>query len=287
MANAIKNISTQLLVRQKNSWLGFLKGMFLAVIWQVYKRTLAYPVIIQTYRKTSFILRYNCITSSRFVYEGTPDEKYIIILASFASENTVFVDVGANVGLYSVLLSGDFDKAILFEPNPVAASMLKKNIAVNEKTSDYQVYEAAVGAERGKVSFPVLESPLPTASISLDSSENVIERDLYCLDDVLGEVEEFVVKVDAEGFDAEVIMGMKNRLDNKKVKICLFECHNLKILKKVYDFLFVENKFEYSIFDEKIQIDDLESFSQKKNRDIFIVRNDLVDAYIKQSESLK
>jgi len=282
MLSALKNISTQLSVRQKNNWLGFLQGVFLAITWQMYKRTLALPVIIQTYRETSFILRHNCITSSRFVYEGKPDEKYITVLGAFASGEAVLVDVGANVGLYSVLLSRDFDRAILFEPNPVAASMLMQNIAVNEKINEYKIYEAAVGAERGKVSFPDLESPLPTASISTCVSENVIERDLYCLDDVLNENDEVVVKVDAEGFDAEVIMGLKENLGSRKVRICLFECHNLQIFEKVFNFLFVENKFEYSIFDELIKIDSLDDFSQKKNRDIFIVRNDLIDAYIRQ-----
>ena len=285
MINTLKNITNQLLIRQNNNLFGFLKGLFLAVTWQLYKRTFGFPIIIQTYTDTSFILRRNCITSSRFVYEGKPDAKYIGVLGSFASAEAVFVDVGANVGLYSVLLCRDFEKAILFEPNPIAATMLMQNIAVNEKINDYKIYEAAVGAENGKVSFPVLENPLPTASITMDNSVETIERDMYCLDDILEGGDEFVIKIDAEGFDAEVIMGLARCLENKKVRICLFECHNLGILKKVYDFIFVENRYSYSIYDESRKIDVLDDFSQKKNRDIFIVRSDLANVYLKHFEN--
>jgi len=281
MISSIINISNQLLIRQSDNVFGFLKGLVLALIWQLYKRTLGFPIIIETYTGALFILRSNCITSSRFIYEGKPDEKYIRILSFFASENTVFVDVGANVGLYSALMVGNFNKAILFEPNPVAATMLMQNIAVNKKINDYKIYEAAVGAEEGQVSFPALDNPLPTASITSDASIDTIERKMYRLDDVLGDNEEFVIKIDAEGFDAEVVIGLSKKLEDGKVKICLFECHNLRILKKVYDFLFVENKYNYSIYDESRKIDVLDDFTEKKNRDIFIVRNDLASEYLK------
>lgn len=281
MVSAIKNISSQLLVRQKDDGFGFIKGLFLALVWQVYKRLIGLPVIINTYRKTSFILRPSCITSSRFVYEKTPDKREIEILAAFAGNNVMFVDVGANVGLYSVLLCRDFDEAILFEPNPVAATMLMKNIAINEKLDKYKIYEAAVGAKNGQVSFPVLDSPLPTAKISSDASEVTIERKLICLDDILLGSRQIVIKIDAEGFDAEVIMGLTRCLSESKVRICLFECHTLEILKKVYDFLYKNNKLSYSIYDETRLIDTLDDFSQKMNRDIFIVRNDIVDNYLK------
>jgi FkbM family methyltransferase len=42
----------------------------------------------------------------------------------------ILVDVGANVGSISLLVADHINRAILFEPNPVAAARARENTAI-------------------------------------------------------------------------------------------------------------------------------------------------------------
>ena len=66
----------------------------------------------------------------------------------------VFVDVGANIGYYSLLaaqLVGPTGKVISFEPSPTVRAQLEANIARNHLADRVIVNAAAAGAEPGDV----------------------------------------------------------------------------------------------------------------------------------------
>ena len=44
----------------------------------------------------------------------------------------IFIDIGANIGFYSILLSGHFKKIYSFEPNQRNFQVLRKNINTND-----------------------------------------------------------------------------------------------------------------------------------------------------------
>ncbi len=282
MFGAIFNIHKQISVRCESGVFGRLKGLILAVGWQLYKRIIGLPIIIHTFRNTSFILRPNCNISSRFVYEGRPDEVFVKMLSKFAGENIDFVDVGANVGMYSVLLCHDFESGWIFEPNPVAFEMARQNLAINSVLDNFRMIEAAVGAHKGTVKFPLLDMPLPTARVGDENGGKMIERDMFRLDEFLSHGREYVIKIDAEGFDVEVIKGLKDLLSERLVRICLFECHTDEYLKSILHFINVDNDFDYDVMDggRCVQGDKV---SVKRNRDLFMVRKDLVSTYIEYS----
>lgn len=279
MFRAILNIYNQISVRCELGALDCLKGLLLAVVWQLYKRTIGLPVIIHTFQNVSFILRPNCNISSRFVYEGCPDEKFVRMLSKFSDGNVGFVDVGANVGMYSTLLCHDFKSGWVFEPNPVAFEMARQNLAINGVLDKFKMMEAAVGSQRGTVKFPLLDIPLPTAKVGDGSGGEMIERDMYRLDELLDSEREYVIKIDAEGFDVEVIKGLEKVLSDGLVKICLFECHTDEYLQSIIHFLKVDNDFDYEIMDGVQHIEN-DKVSARRNRDLFMVRKDLVSAYI-------
>ncbi|MCF6255895.1 MAG: FkbM family methyltransferase [Gammaproteobacteria bacterium] len=281
MFRAIFNVYKQILVRRELSVLDCLKGMFVAVAWQLYKRIIGLPIIIHTFQDTSFILRPNCNISSRFVYEGRPDEVFVKMLSKFSGGDVDFVDVGANVGMYPALLCHDFESGWIFEPNPVAFEMARQNLAINGVTDKFKMMEAAVGSHRGTVKFPLLDIPLPTARVGDERGGKMIERDMVRLDELFGYDREYVIKIDAEGFDVEVIKGLKNLLSERLVRVCLFECHTNEYLKSIIHFLKADNDFDYEIMDGKNRIDNNDFVARKnRNRDLFMVRKDLVNAYI-------
>jgi FkbM family methyltransferase len=75
----------------------------------------------------------------------------------------VFLDIGANVGYFSLLASRIFDKVIAFEPSPSIHASLLANIALNSR-SNITAVQTAVASERGTVEFYKAES-IGTSSI--------------------------------------------------------------------------------------------------------------------------
>ena len=285
MFRAYFNIIKQISVRCELGVLDCLKGLLVAVAWQLYKRTIGFPVIINTFQNTLFILRPNCNISSRFVYEGSPDQRFVTTPSKFSGENVNFVDVGANVGMYATLLCHDFESGWVFEPNPVAFEMARQNLAINGALDKFKMMEAVAGSHSGIVKFPLLDIPLPTARVGDESGGGMIERDMYCLDELLDHDREYVIKIDTEGFDGEVIRGLEKVLSDRLVKICLFECHTDKLLNSIIHFLKVDNDFDYEIMDGIRHIDSDEDFA-KRNRDLFMVRKDLVSVYTEYTSRL-
>ena len=64
-------------------------------------------------------------------------------------KNCLFLDVGANIGVYSVLIGskmGPGSKIIAFEPNPDVAARLRRNLELNGLDAMTQVEGVALGS---------------------------------------------------------------------------------------------------------------------------------------------
>jgi hypothetical protein len=72
------------------------------------------------------------------------------------SKPGIFLDIGANIGAYSVALSSQFAEVIAFEPNPIVANILRANLAQN-RCRNVKVVEQALGAEPGRATLFSIE----------------------------------------------------------------------------------------------------------------------------------
>lgn len=115
-----------------------------------------------------------------------------------------FVDVGANIGLYSVAL-GNFlkpgGKVIAIEPNPVCVDRLRLNLAFNGLNPE-GVFDVGVGDFDGKAKLVVLHNDLAIAHIVRDDlgGNFAVRQLLSILDDAdLQTID--ALKIDIEGFE--------------------------------------------------------------------------------------
>lgn len=135
----------------------------------------------------------------------------------------VFLDVGANVGYFSVLaahLVGPEGRVVAFEPHPEAIERLRQAVAVNGLAGVVEVVEAALGNQSGHAPLflsddSVLSTTDPARAPS--RSDFTFPRSigvrLLRLDDWLRERQELAsrlraIKIDVEGTEAEVLEGM-------------------------------------------------------------------------------
>jgi len=157
------------------------------------------------------------------IYTGLPEYDDMLFVARILRPGDLFVDVGANIGLYSLLAAkvvGPSGKVIAFEPHPLAAKRLRENAALNGLTN-VEVHEAGAGASSGRT---FITADLDTVNhIAPLGGSGTLETRIEPLDAVLGTRRATVVKIDAEGFEFEVLRGARRVLREKRVDALVVE----------------------------------------------------------------
>ncbi len=146
-------------------------------------------------------------------------------VAHALSDKDLFIDVGANIGAFSVMASGVTGaRSIAFEPAPISFSYLQKNIMINNLTSKVELLSKAVGDQSGHV---VLEGCQGTGnSISVDDSVNSSQPrvELITLDSLdCTSSDSIFLKIDVEGYEEKVIEGAKKLVSSENIIGLLIE----------------------------------------------------------------
>ena len=174
------------------------------------------------------------------------------------SEANRFVDVGANFGYYTTLAAqivGATGEVFAFEPSPLAAESLAETIKANNITN-VRLVRAAVGETEGTIDiFMPVNSPVhsPSAFFS-DSTFEPLSVPLLALDSYAplndGRAID-LVKIDVEGCEPNVILGMDRLMSEGRIRniICEFNSgwlrRNNATPKSLYDMI-VERGFAVS-----------------------------------------
>lgn len=150
-----------------------------------------------------------------------------------AAPGMVAIDVGANLGYFSVLLAhlvGPTGRVIAVEPNPRLAQLAERNLALNGFWHTARVERIAAGATSGQpVQFRFMASDpknghVVEAGAGLPPGEAMVEIAVpgMRLDDVVaGPVD--LIKIDIEGAEEQAWAGMTRLLDASPAIIVLME----------------------------------------------------------------
>jgi FkbM family methyltransferase len=147
----------------------------------------------------------------------------------------VCVDVGANIGMHTLLMaslnaSNDKEekaKIISFEPNEKCYNELKKNIKLN-KYKTVEVRQKLLGEKPGVESFYHASDKDSGTSYALkeidDQSLNWEKVKTSTLDKELKHEKSIkVLKMDVEGFEGNVLRGSKNLLEKDLIRYWIIE----------------------------------------------------------------
>lgn len=134
-----------------------------------------------------------------------------------------FADVGANIGVFTVLAAGVAKaKAICFEPSPGTFEILSRNIQLNGLQNDVKLINAAVGRQTGITRFSDGLGTENHVAITIES-QNSINIPMTTLDHELASCPPVLVKVDVEGFETEVFGGAETILQNPVLQAIIVE----------------------------------------------------------------
>jgi len=143
------------------------------------------------------------------------EEFFTAVSSRVCAEDTIF-DIGAYIGVHSVLLSRIGRRVVAFEPNPAVFRVLlettRANNAVNVNTQQLAVaessgaaYLAGIGSGASLSRSATTDSDLQVASVDLDT---FAERHELWPD---------VMKIDVEGYECEVFRGATRCLQTCRV----------------------------------------------------------------------
>lgn len=152
-------------------------------------------------------------------YEPVQPYVFLELAKEFGSE--VFVDVGANIGAYSVFLSSlaCIQRVYSFEAAPETYDELKKNVGLNDPDGKVQTFHKAISHCEGEVRFGIVGSFSGANSIVSTSIHEQkkftgeVFVDCVPLDRVVSEKSKNIcIKIDVEGHEKAVLAGAKSLL---------------------------------------------------------------------------
>ena len=219
--------------------------------WQIASR-IHDEVIVDWIGGTRFAARRGMTGITGNIYACLHEFADMSFVLHFLRAGDLFVDVGANVGSYTLLASGVVGcRTVAFEPDPLAAAALERNIALNRIAERVEMRIAAVGERDGLTRF----------SVGLDTENHIVTRtdmpgrdvSIQTLDKTLfnrGFIPT-LIKVDVEGFEVDVLQGARAVLAAPELMAVLSENRTPEVVAMLKSAGMSE--FTYDAFEHRLK----------------------------------
>jgi FkbM family methyltransferase len=181
-------------------------------------------------------------TSEIFVFHEIYESLQYKRHADFVPQSgwTVF-DVGANIGVFTVLQATRGAMVYSFEPNPDSYGRLLRNVTANKLNDYVRLFPTALGDERGMGSLHVIGGGTTggvVTPVNAQVSGSGVAVPIATLDEVASTVPGLsidLLKIDAEGSEVAILRGGDRTLD--RVQRIMVEYHSRELLSQVKEIL--------------------------------------------------
>jgi len=156
----------------------------------------------------------------------------------FKDKNKIFIDIGANIGFYSILaIKKHYEEIYSIEANKNTFKYLKKNIELNKSLKN-KVFNYAIGEKKEEAY--ITNNIFHTGGNEINFDKKGIKTKIISLDEFIREQNIKIsnigfIKIDIEGYEIKAIKGMKKILKNMATDTyILIESFdkNYKVVKK-------------------------------------------------------
>ena len=165
---------------------------------------------------------------------------------------TVF-DVGANIGVFTVLLARRGATVFSFEPNPNSYSRLSRNVTANKLSDRVRIFPTALGDERGMGSLHVVKGGTTggvVTPVNGKTPASGVAVRIATLDEITSTLPSLsidLLKIDAEGAEVAILRGGEQTLDH--VQRIIVEYHSRDLLHQIRKILDRKGFLEEMIVD--------------------------------------
>ena len=181
--------------------------------WQIASRLMPVPMLIPLTDEASILIGKGMHGATQNFYCGLNDFEDMAFLLHFLRSEDVFLDVGANVGAYTVLACSTGAHVVSWEPGPAVAA-LRRNVALNKGNA--VIESKALGSNDGVLYLSSGGSDAMHHIADEGIPVEVRRLDSYNLAPNL-------MKIDVEGFEAEVLKGAQETLRSPSLQAIIME----------------------------------------------------------------
>jgi FkbM family methyltransferase len=172
----------------------------------------------------------DCGCPGNLLNGGRYEEENLEVLLSFIKDNTVFLDIGANLGFFTLQVGKRLlrnGSVYSFEPHPKLLNLLHWNVHLNGLSRTVTCFPFGLSDQNSpsKFAYPIGHLGGGTVGdLSNSRDYDTVNSELRRLDDVLGpNFSCDLVKIDVEGHELNVLKGMRQIVGNSPQIKILFE----------------------------------------------------------------
>jgi FkbM family methyltransferase len=193
--------------------------------WQFISSLINYYIIYPLTQNSLILVKKGMTGVTGCIYNGLLEFEDMMFLLHFLRREDTFVDVGSNVGVYTILASSEIGaKVISIEPIKETFHILNQNVLLNKAQENVTLLNIGVGEKQQKLFFSSLKDTVNhvlTEKEILSQQNEVVQVEI--LDDILKNETPKIIKIDVEGFETNVINGAFNILSNVNLKAIIIE----------------------------------------------------------------
>lgn len=193
--------------------------------WQIGSRILPGAVAVPFVGDTRLLVRPGMTGATGNIYTGLHEFEDMGFLLHLLRPGDLFVDTGANVGTYTVLAAGVCGANVdAIEPIRKTFNDLVDNVRLNGIAHLVKLHQLGIGAEPSVLRFSADRGPMNAAIPNGEKYEgDSVEVHVVTLDDLLEHLAPRLIKIDVEGYEAEVLSGASRTLSDMTLAAVIME----------------------------------------------------------------
>jgi FkbM family methyltransferase len=198
-----------------------LGGIVRFIKWQLSSRLNPHPIVYSFTEHTKLLVTKGLAAATANIYCGLMEYEDMAFVLHFLRPNDLFFDIGANVGTFTLLASGEVGaQTIAVEPVPRTFGLLMDNIRLNQLNEKVNAVNIGLSSQAGMLKFT--QSLDAMNHVATANETNTIDVTVERMDD-LSQRAPILLKIDVEGFETEVLNGASRLLNSPELKAIIIE----------------------------------------------------------------